>query len=76
MQCAGKSDRFFDLSYGFRAVHLGSSENHSCMKFVAKDFNCPNVVTCFKTVKYETVFENGINARFLVQLTQYTVIVF
>src|SRR4030095_4453770 len=74
MQCARKSDRLFDLSYGFRAVHLSSSENHSCMKFFAKDFNRSNVVACFKMVKYETVFENSVNARLLVQLTQYTVV--
>src|SRR5262245_48759175 len=60
---------------GFRAVHLSSSENHSCMKFFTKDFNRSNVVACFKMVKYETAFENCVNARLLVQPTQYTVIV-
>ena len=44
------------------------------MEFFAKDFNRPNVVACFKMVKYETVF--GINARLLVKLTQYTIIMF
>ena len=44
------------------------------MEFFAKDFNRSNVVACFKMVKYETVFENSVNARLLVQLTQYTVI--
>jgi hypothetical protein len=46
------------------------------MEFFAKDFNRSNVVACFKMVKYETVFENNVNARLLVQLTQYTIIVF
>ena len=75
MQCAGKSDRLFDLSNSFRAVHLSSSENHSCVKFVAEDFNRPSVVARFKMVKYQAVFENGINARLLVKFTQYTIIV-
>ena len=46
------------------------------MKFFAKDFNRPNVVACFKMVKYQAIFKNGINARLLVKLTQYTVIMF
>ena len=75
MQCAGKSDRLFDLSNSFRAIHLSSSENHSCVKFVAEDFNRPSVVARFKMVKYQAVFENGINARLLVKFTQYTIIV-
>jgi hypothetical protein len=76
MQCARKSDRLFDLSYGFGAVHLSSSENHSCMKFIAEDLNGSNFVACFKMVKYQAVLKNGIHARLLVKLTQYTVIVF
>ena len=75
MQCTGKSDRLFDLSNSFRAVHLSSSENHSCVKFVAEDFNRPRFVACFKMVKYQAVFENGINARLLVKFIQYTIIV-
>ena len=43
------------------------------MEFFAKDFNRSNVVACFKMVKYETVFENSVNARLLGKLTQYTV---
>jgi hypothetical protein len=76
VQCTGKSDRLFDLSNGFRAVHLSSSENHSCVKFVAEDFNRPSVVACFKMVKYQAIFENGINARLLGKLTEYTIIMF
>ena len=76
MQRAGKSDRLFDLSCGFRAVHLSSSENHSCVKFVAEDFNRPSVVACIKMVNYQAIFENGINVRLLGKLTQYTVIMF
>ena len=46
------------------------------MKFLAKDFNRPKLVACFKMVKDKAVFENSVNARLLVKLTQYTVIVF
>jgi hypothetical protein len=76
VQCAGKSDGLFDLSYGLGAVHLSSSENHSCMKFIAEDLNGSNFVACFKMVKYQAVLKNGIHARLLVKLTHYTVIVF
>jgi hypothetical protein len=74
VQCAGKSDRLFDLSGGFRAVHLSSSEDHPCVKFIAEDLNGSNFVACFKMVKYQAVFKNGIHARLLVKLAQYTVI--
>ena len=76
VQCAGKSNRLFDLSGGFRAVHLTSSQNHSCMKFIAENFNCSNFVVYFKMVKDQAVFKNGVNTRLLIKLTQYTVIVF
>src|SRR5262249_15433378 len=36
----------------FGTVHLGSSENRSCVKFVASDFNRSKFVACFKMVKY------------------------
>src|SRR4030095_417775 len=72
--CAVMSHRLFDLSCGFRAVHLSSSENHSCVKFVAEDFNRPSVVARFKMVKYQAIFENSVNARLLVKLTQYTIV--
>src|SRR5262245_23500016 len=52
VQCAGKSDRLFDLSHSFRTVHLSSGENHSCVKFVAEDFNRPKFVACLKMVKH------------------------
>ena len=46
------------------------------MKFFAQDFNRSNFVACLKVVNYETVFQNSINARLLVKLTEYTVIMF
>ncbi len=46
------------------------------MKFLAEDFNRPKLVACFKMVKYQAIFQNGINARLLGKLTQYTVIMF
>src|SRR5215471_12017916 len=48
VQCTGKYDRLFNLSNRLRTVHLSSSENHSCMKFVAKDFDGPRFVASFK----------------------------
>jgi hypothetical protein len=39
VQRARKSDGLFDLNCGFRANQLGNSEYHSCMKFLAEDFN-------------------------------------
>src|SRR5262245_20878277 len=39
VQRARNSDRLFDLSCGFRATQLSNSQNHSCMKFLAEDFN-------------------------------------
>ena len=44
------------------------------MEFVAQDFNRPNVVACFKMVKYQAIFKNGINAGLLVELTKYAVV--
>ena len=44
------------------------------MEFFAKDFNRSNVVARFKMVNYQAIFKNGIYARLLVKLTQYTVI--
>jgi hypothetical protein len=46
------------------------------MKFLAEDFNRPKFVTCFEMVNYQAVFKNGIHARLLAKLTQYTVIIF
>jgi hypothetical protein len=76
VQCAGKSDRLFDLSNSFRAVHLSSRENHSCVIFFAEDFNRSKFVACFKIMNYQAIFKNGINVRLLGKLTQYTVIMF
>jgi hypothetical protein len=59
-----------------RAKHLSSSENHSCMKFVAEDFNRLRHVACFKMVNHQAIFKNGIHAGLLGELTQYTVIMF
>ena len=42
----------------------------------AEDFNRSNFVACFKMVNYQAIFKNGINARLLGKLTQYTVIMF
>ena len=39
VQRARNSDRLFDLSCGFRPNQLSNSQNHSCMKFLAEDFN-------------------------------------
>ena len=39
VQSARNSDRLLDLSCGFRANQLSNSQNHSCMKFLAEDFN-------------------------------------
>jgi hypothetical protein len=57
-------------------VHLSSSENHSCMKFLAEDFNGLRHVACFKMVNHQTIFKNGIHARFLVKLSQQAIIIF
>ena len=40
------------------------------MKFLAEDFNRPKLVACFKMVKYQAIFQNGINARLLGKLTR------
>jgi hypothetical protein len=45
---AREPDRL-DLGY-FGTVHLSSSENRSCMKFLAEGFNRPKIVACFKTL--------------------------
>src|SRR5262245_8601625 len=39
VQRARNSDRLFDFSCGFRENQLSNSQNHSCMKFLAEDFN-------------------------------------
>ena len=46
------------------------------MKFLAEDFNRPKLVACFKMVNDQAIFKNGINARLLGKLTQYTVVMF
>ena len=74
VQRARKSDRLFDLGCGFRAKNLSNSENHSCMKFLAEDFNRPKLLVCFKMVNYQAIFENGINARLLGKLTEQAII--
>jgi hypothetical protein len=76
VQRAGKSDRLFDLSCGFRAKHFSNGENHSCMEFLAKDFNCPKLVASFKMMNYQAIFKNGINARLLAKLFQQAIVMF
>ena len=76
VQRARKFDRLFDLSCGFRAKHFSNGENHSCMKFLAKDFNHPKLVACFKMMNYQAIFKNGINARLLGKLFQQAIVMF
>jgi hypothetical protein len=75
-QNARNSDRLFDLSCGFRANQLSNSENHSCMKFLAENFNSLKHITCFSMMNYQAVFKNSIHAGHFAKLTQQTVIVF
>ena len=73
---AGREPGRMVSKQGFSANHLSNSENHSCMKFLAQDFNRPKLVVCFKIVNYEAILKNGINARLLSKPTQQAVIVF
>jgi hypothetical protein len=76
VQNARNSDRLFDLSCGFRANQLSNSENHSCMKFLAENFNSLKHITCFSMMNYQAVFKNSIHAGHFAKLTRQTVIVF
>ena len=44
------------------------------MKFLAEDFNRPKLFACFKMVKYQAIFQNGINARLLGKLSQQAIV--
>src|SRR5262245_56563264 len=53
VQHARNSDRLFDFSCGLRANQLSNTQNHSCMKFLAEDFNSLKHITCFSMMNYE-----------------------
>jgi hypothetical protein len=38
---------------------FSNGENHSCMEFVAEDFNRPKLFACFKMVNHQVIFKNG-----------------